>query len=117
MYKRQAFDRFYWQKAHPFNYSHRTLEMVLSSAGFASVDTIPEQRYDISNHVHWMRTGRPGGKGVYAHVLDQRLDAEYARCLKEHWYCDTVFAVAHNGHEADQSRNASTQERAGGASA
>lgn len=93
-YQLDSFDRFYWQKAHYFNYSHGTLEMVLRRAGFAEVETIPEQRYDISNHIHWLATGKPGGKGKYTDVLDERLNTEYARCLKEHWLCDTVFAVA-----------------------
>ncbi len=95
-YQVPAFDRFYWQRAHYFNYSHRTLEMVLLKAGFSAVESIPDQRYDISNHVHWMLTGEPGGKGKYTDVLDDRVDAEYARVLKEHWLCDTVFAVATN---------------------
>ncbi|MEX2195749.1 MAG: class I SAM-dependent methyltransferase [Thermoleophilaceae bacterium] len=93
-YQVDAFDRFYWQKAHYFNYSWRTMELVMRRAGFAEVETIPEQRYDISNHVHWMLTGKPGGKGKYVDVFDDRLNAEYARCLRDHWYCDTVFAVA-----------------------
>lgn len=93
-YQVEAFDRFYWQKAHYFNYSHRTMELVMRRAGFAEVETIPEQRYDISNHVHWLLAGEPGGKGRYTDVFDDRLNAEYARCLREQWYCDTVFAVA-----------------------
>jgi SAM-dependent methyltransferase len=93
-YQLEAFDRFYWQRAHYFNYSHDTLEMVLRRAGFPEVEAIPEQRYDISNHVYWLKEGKPGGKGRYLDVFDERLNAEYARVLKEHWYCDTVFAVA-----------------------
>jgi SAM-dependent methyltransferase len=93
-YQVEAFDRFYWQKAHYFNYSHRTMELVMRRAGFTEVETFPEQRYDISNHVHWLLRGEPGGKGRYTDLFDDRLNAEYARCLREHWYCDTVFAVA-----------------------
>jgi SAM-dependent methyltransferase len=93
-YQVDAFDRFYWQKAHYFNYSHGTMELVMKRAGFSEVQTIPEQRYDISNHVHWLLTGKPGGKGRYTDLFDERLNAEYARCLREQWYCDTVFAVA-----------------------
>jgi 2-polyprenyl-3-methyl-5-hydroxy-6-metoxy-1,4-benzoquinol methylase len=99
-YRVAAFDRFYWQKAHCFNYSRRTLAMVLQRSGFDHVDAIPEQRYDISNHVHWLTKGEPGGKGKYTHVFDERLNSEYARVLKEHWLCDTVFAVAHKGSAA-----------------
>jgi 2-polyprenyl-3-methyl-5-hydroxy-6-metoxy-1,4-benzoquinol methylase len=93
-YQVEAFDRFYWQRAHYFNYSHRTLADVLRRAGFDSVETIPEQRYDISNHVHWLARGKPGGKGKYVRIFDERVNEEYQRCLKEHWLCDTVFAVA-----------------------
>jgi SAM-dependent methyltransferase len=92
-YKLGSFDRFYWQKAHYFNYSTRTLTMVLERAGFTAT-MLPEQRYDISNHLHWLLTGQSGGKGKYTRIFDQQLDREYARCLKTHWLCDTIFAVA-----------------------
>jgi SAM-dependent methyltransferase len=90
----EAFDRFYWQKAHYFNYSEQTLTMVLKMAGFDQVETVPVQRYDISNHVHWLRLGKPGGLGAYTDLLDERVNAEYARALRERWLCDTVMAVA-----------------------
>jgi SAM-dependent methyltransferase len=90
----EAFDRFYWQKAHYFNYSQRTLTMVLTMAGFEDVQTIPVQRYDISNHVYWLWKGQPGGLGAYTDLLDDRVNAEYARALRERWLCDTVMAVA-----------------------
>jgi 2-polyprenyl-3-methyl-5-hydroxy-6-metoxy-1,4-benzoquinol methylase len=93
-YQLDAFDRFYWQKAHYFNYSHRTLTDVLERAGFETVEAIPEQRYDISNHIHWLWQGKPGGKGRYTDLLDERVNAEYQRVLRESWHCDTVFAVA-----------------------
>lgn len=94
LYELGAFDRFYWQRAHYFNYSHKTLADVLRRVGFASVETIAEQRYDISNHLHWLSRGEPGGKGRYVHIFDEAANREYQRCLKEHWLCDTVFAVA-----------------------
>lgn len=90
----EAFDRFYWQKAHFFNYSHQTMEMVLRTVGFADVQTIPVQRYDISNHIHWLWKGKPGGAGAYTDLLDEGVNAEYHRVLRERWLCDTVMAVA-----------------------
>ncbi len=92
-YQLESFDRFYWQKAHYFNYSHRTLARVLEQAGFR-FKMFPEQRYDLSNHIHWLLTGQPGGKGKYSHLFDWKLDQEYARCLKTRWLCDTIFSVA-----------------------
>jgi 2-polyprenyl-3-methyl-5-hydroxy-6-metoxy-1,4-benzoquinol methylase len=93
-YQLDAFDRFYWQKAHYFNYSHKTMSDVLKRAGFSETEMIPEQRYDISNHIHWLWQGQPGGKGRYTDLLDDRVNAEYQRVLRDRWYCDTVFAVA-----------------------
>ena len=90
----EAFDRFYWQKAHYFNYSHGTMDMVLRMAGFSGVETVPVQRYDISNHVHWLWQGRPGGAGAYTDLLDEGVNREYQRALRERWLCDTVMAVA-----------------------
>jgi 2-polyprenyl-3-methyl-5-hydroxy-6-metoxy-1,4-benzoquinol methylase len=93
-YQLESFDRFYWQKAHYFYYSHRTLSALIEAAGFRSVAMMAEQRYDFSNHLHWLLKGQRGGKGKYAHIFDSALDREYARCLKAHWLCDTVFGVA-----------------------
>ena len=93
-YQLDSFDRFYWQKAHYFNYSQRTLTMVLTRAGFSIIRMIPEQRYDISNHIFWLVKGQPGGKGKFTHIFDDILNQEYARCLKTHWLCDTIFAIA-----------------------
>ena len=98
-YQLDSFDRFYWQKAHYFNYSHRTLAMVLGRAGFEAMEMIPEQRYDISNHIHWLLKGEPGGKGKYSPIFDDGLNREYARCLKAHWLCDTIFAIATKSEE------------------
>jgi SAM-dependent methyltransferase len=94
LYRVKSFDRFYWQKAHYFYYSYRTLRMVLEQAGFGPVQMIPEHRYDFSNHIHWLSRGEPGGLGKYSHIFDAEFDRKYAERLKRHWLCDTVFAVA-----------------------
>jgi len=94
LYQIESFDRFYWQKAHYYYYSHETLEMVLKRAGFNSVAVIPEHRYDFSNHLYWMLKGEPGGKGKYSQIFDARMDRVYAECLKAKWLCDTIFGLA-----------------------
>jgi len=93
LYQLESFDRFYWQRAHYFNYAHRTLTMVLERAGFEA-EMIPEQRYDLSNHMIWLRDGRPGGMGRFKDVFSPELEAAYAETLKKHWLCDTIFAIA-----------------------
>jgi 2-polyprenyl-3-methyl-5-hydroxy-6-metoxy-1,4-benzoquinol methylase len=95
-YQLDSFDEFYWQKAHYFYYSRQTLTDVLTRAGYVDISLIPDQRYDLSNHLHWLMKGKPGGKGKYSDIFDAALDAEYARCLRSNWLCDTLFAIASN---------------------
>jgi len=94
LYQLESFDRFYWQKAHYFYYSQRTLLTVMERAGFGAIEMIPEHRYDFSNHIHWLMKSEPGGMGKYSHIFDPDFDRSYADRLKKHWVCDTVFAVA-----------------------
>ncbi len=87
------FGPFYYQKAHYYNFSRTTLEAVIKKAGY-QVQIFPAQRYDLSNHMHWMMTGRPGGMGKYSKFLSKALDIAYKESLENHWICDTLFAVA-----------------------
>ena len=93
LYRLPAFSAFYWQRAHYHNFSPATLRAVLERAGYR-VETIPVQRYDLSNHIVWMKEGKPGGAGRYADVLGEEADAAYRKSLMVNWICDTVFAVA-----------------------
>jgi SAM-dependent methyltransferase len=93
LYKLSAFADFYWQRAHYHNFSRQTLTRVLERAGFGAT-TYPVQRYDLSNHLIWMRDGKPGGHGRFASVLGSGVDLAYRQRLMDQWICDTVFAVA-----------------------
>lgn len=91
-YKIPAFAPFYWQKAHYYNYSHRTLSYILTRAGY-SANVFPAQRYDLSNHMVWMMEGKPGGAGRFKKLFTPELELAYAEALKRQWKCDTLFGV------------------------
>jgi len=78
---------------HRCYFSPETLSAVVEAAGFKTVELIPVQRYDLSNHMYWLQYGKPGGTGKYHQIFSKSLDAEYAECLKEHWLCDTIFGI------------------------
>jgi SAM-dependent methyltransferase len=92
-YAISAFGPFYWQKAHYFNFSRKTLKEVLDRSGYAS-ELLPVQRYDLSNHLVWMMEGKPGGAGRFKDLFTPALEASYADALKTQWRCDTLMAVA-----------------------
>ena len=84
---------FYWEIAHNYYFSKPSLKRVLDKAGYQSV-IFPLQRYDLSNHMHWMQFGKPGGQAYYNSIFTPALLAEYENCLKDKFLCDTIYAVA-----------------------
>ena len=56
-------------------------------------EIIPEQRYDLSNHMTWLREGIPGGQGRFDTVFSGDLKSTYASDLIAAGYFDTFFLV------------------------
>ena len=93
LYKCEQFIRFYYQSMHCCYLSHDTLQKIVEAAGFKTLELIPVQRYDLSNHMCWLQCGKPGGTGRYRKVFLKVLENQYARCLKQKWLCDTIFGI------------------------
>lgn len=93
LYDIPAFRSYYFTPAHQFYYSQSTLVKVLERSGLDTVTIYPKQRYDLSNHMHWMMYGKPGGMGKYNHVFSKTLLDEYAKSLTDCFRCDTLLAV------------------------
>lgn len=93
LYDIPAFRPFYFTPAHQYYYSRDTLTRMLEKAGMNNISLFPRQRYDLSNHMHWMMNGKPGGTGRYNAVFSKELLAEYGKNLEDHFLCDTLFAV------------------------
>ena len=92
MYKSPAYNNFVWQKAHCNYFSVKVLERLFSKVGFYA-EFIPVQRYDFSNHLHWLVEAKPGGMGKYSRIFSKKLDREYRDCLKKNWLCDSILAI------------------------
>ncbi|HOL36166.1 MAG TPA: class I SAM-dependent methyltransferase, partial [bacterium] len=100
LYNISAFKKFYFQKAHLYYFSKETLIKVCEKACLsATVKGI--QRYDFSNHIHWMTKGKPGGQGFYKSIFPDSFCRQYARILIEKGYSDTLWAIVkkHNTGE------------------
>lgn len=92
-YHARGYNEFVWQRAHCSYFTLQSMRALFDRVGM-EVDCRPVQRYDISNHMHWVIEGKPGGTGKYRHLFSDRMDEEYRANLKQHWLCDTVLAVA-----------------------
>jgi 2-polyprenyl-3-methyl-5-hydroxy-6-metoxy-1,4-benzoquinol methylase len=85
--------QFYYQKAHLYYFSKKTLALVLEKAGYNAIIS-GVQRYDLSNHIRWMLTGQPGGQGYYRDILSPSVQATYADSLISSGHSDTLWGLA-----------------------
>ena len=90
LYSIDAFENFYWSIAHHYYYTPNSLRYVLDKMGLR-YELIPEQRYDLSNHITWMTDGKPGGQDRFKDVFSNELIKKYGQDLKDSWQCDTIF--------------------------
>jgi SAM-dependent methyltransferase len=90
IYNIDAFESFYWSIAHHYYYTPKSLDFVLDRLGY-KYKLVPEQRYDISNHMIWMQDGKPGGQGKYSEIFGQDLVDTYRQKMIDTWHCDTIF--------------------------
>jgi len=89
VYNIPAFEKFYWSIAHHYYYNPKSLEYILNDLGYR-YEILPEQRYDLSNHMTWMMNGKPGGQNRFNIFSDKTLEA-YQNDLKNNWKCDTII--------------------------
>lgn len=89
VYSIPAFENFYWSIAHHYYYNPKSLEYILNKLGYR-YEILPEQRYDLSNHMTWMMDGKPGGQNRFD-IFSQTTLESYKNDLKNNWVCDTVI--------------------------
>lgn len=94
VYDIPEFERFYWSLAHPWYFSERALNYVLSKLN-CQFEIILDQRYDLSNHMIWARDGLPGGMGKFTDILGFEIEKNYKDNLIRIGKCDTLIAVVH----------------------
>jgi SAM-dependent methyltransferase len=92
VYKTEAYPPFYYQNAHLWYFTAPTLSGIAEKAG-ATAEVRQLQRYDLSNHMRWLATGKPGGMGYYQDLFPAALDQAYREALERAGVADTLWAV------------------------
>jgi len=95
LYRIPAFEKFYWSIAHHYYFSPESLSKILDKID-CSYEFKLEQRYDLSNHMHWMQEGKPGGQGKYSHLFSSQTLESYKSDLIKSALCDTFFVYIRN---------------------
>lgn len=90
-YECDAFQRFTYWSQHLFLFNAATLGTLARQAGLRVVAVQHYQRYPLSNHLHWLSRGKPGGHQRWAFLDTSELTAAYASVLAAMGKTDTLI--------------------------
>lgn len=92
LYDCDAFQRFTYWSQHLYLFNTSTLEMLARQSGLSVVAVQHYQRYPLSNHMHWLSQGKPGGHQLWAFMDTPELANAYANALAALGKTDTLIA-------------------------
>lgn len=92
LYDSSAFQHFTYWSQHLFLFNAETLGILAKKAGFRVVSIQQYQRYPLSNHLHWLSHGKPGGHQHWSFLDSPELKVAYANALASVAKCDTLIA-------------------------
>jgi 2-polyprenyl-3-methyl-5-hydroxy-6-metoxy-1,4-benzoquinol methylase len=92
LYDCDAFQRFTYWSQHLFLFTAATLRTLVRQAGLRVVAVQHYQRYPLSNHLHWLSQGKPGGHERWAFMDTPELASSYANTLAALGKTDTLIA-------------------------
>ena len=92
LYECEPFSHFTYWSCHLFLFTAKTLQMLFDQMNL-KVNYIKQiQRYPLSNHLHWLAKGRPGGHQKWHYLDSPELHAAYEKQLAAIGKCDTIIA-------------------------
>ena len=93
--KSDIFKNFTLWSQHLILHSRISLEKFLNVAGYNNITIQGKQRYPLSNHLHWLNHGKPGGhKSILSSIDTEDLSGAYERSLQMIDATDTLVAIA-----------------------
>ena len=92
-----TFKSFTFWSEHLILHTRDSLKLFLEKAGFQNVSIKSYQRYPLTNHIHWLAKGKPGGHIVWDYLRTTELDTAYGDMLARIDNTDTLIAIATNG--------------------
>jgi SAM-dependent methyltransferase len=95
LYNIPAFEKFYWSIAHHYYFSPESISRILDRLD-CKYHLVPEQRYDMSNHLTWSLDGVPGGQGRFNSIFSEETLEGYKKDLIESGHYDTLFIYIEN---------------------
>lgn len=92
LYKSKPFSEFTYWSCHLFLFNAANLKLLAKKAGIKLDYVDHVQRYPLSNHLHWLATGKPGGHSNWNVLNSEELNNAYEAKLASLGLTDTLIA-------------------------
>ena len=92
LYRNRAFSEFTYWSCHLYLFDAANLALLARQAGLRVNFVRQIQRYPLSNHLHWLSRGKPGGHQVWSFLDTPDLARSYEAALAANGLCDTLIA-------------------------
>lgn len=90
----EEFKNFTFWSEHLVLHNRASLTAFLERANFRNITISGFQRYNLANHLHWMKKKKPGGHIHWSMLSNERLDVEYSSMLASIDMTDTLIGIA-----------------------
>lgn len=90
----EEFKAFTFWSEHLVLHNRRSLTAFLEKAGFKNTVISGFQRYNLANHLHWLKEKKPSGHIKWAMLASESLDSAYSNMLQAIDMTDTLIAIA-----------------------
>ena len=90
----EAFKKFTFWSEHLVLHNRYSLRALLGEANFGNTVISGFQRYNLANHLHWLKEEKPGGHIKWSMLATDPLDAAYSSMLDKVDMTDTIIAIA-----------------------
>jgi SAM-dependent methyltransferase len=90
----EAFKKFTFWSEHLVLHKRCSLNAFLDKANFRNTIINGFQRYNLANHLHWLKEKKPGGHINWSMLSTEQLDRAYSNMLQSTDMTDTLIAIA-----------------------
>mgnify|MGYP001817779695 FL=1 len=90
----EEFKKFTFWSEHLVLHNRFSLAAFLDSANFNNTVISGFQRYNLANHLHWLKENKPSGHIKWSMLATDQLDNEYSNMLQKIDMTDTLIAIA-----------------------
>jgi hypothetical protein len=90
----EEFKKFTFWSEHLVLHNRGSLAAFLDKANFRNTVISGFQRYNLANHLHWLKEKRPSGHIKWSMLATEQLDSAYADMLRKIDMTDTLIAIA-----------------------